>query len=94
MFAGYTQTVPKTEKTLKSLGFQGILANNSNFDTNATPWAGCCIFVEFMQHFKPTIFISPAVLHFYADIKKAATLFFAASSNHSLRGVSLYSTIP
>ena len=32
MFARLTQTVPKTEKTLKSLGFQGILVRETGLE--------------------------------------------------------------
>lgn len=32
MFAGYTQTVPKTEKTLKSQGFQGCLVRETGLE--------------------------------------------------------------
>ena len=34
MFARLTKTVPKTEKTLKSLGFQGILVRETGLEAS------------------------------------------------------------
>ena len=34
MFAGCTQTVPKTEKTLKSQGFQGCLVRETGLEAD------------------------------------------------------------
>ena len=34
MFAGCTQTVPKTEKTLKSQGFQGCLVRETGLEAS------------------------------------------------------------
>jgi len=36
MFAGCTQTVPKTEKTLKSLGFQGVLVRETGLEVGGS----------------------------------------------------------